>query len=489
MDMRIGLQLKMTQKLVMTPKLQQALKILQVPTLQLEQMIRQELNENPLLEEVEETEEEQDQKAEEKDSIDKELKLDTEKESNDMTEPTEEKNSDTQLDEILGDPFESDYMTRDYSRGGDEEPYRPEVSTRTTLPEHLLRQLHIHASSQKMLEIGDYIIGNIDDTGYLTCTVEEIAAELNEPIKDVECTLDLIQTFDPLGIAAQDIQECLLIQVRARELEFEDDNPELIIEHHWDDFIHKRYPLIAKHLDLPSAKDVERYAQAISRLNPKPGLIYSSNPSPEHVIPDLVVDRVDEDYVVYMNDRNIPRLRVSRAYRKVLTDKNGSEKTKDYITDKLSSAKWLIKTIDQRRKTMVRTMDCIVESQREFFDHGTSKLKPMNLLEVADKIGVHESTVSRVTNGKYVQTPHGVFELKYFFDSGLSTNSGEDISATTAKNMIRQLIAKENSRKPLSDLKIAEIMQEHGIVIARRTVAKYREQLKILPSRMRKSYN
>ncbi|RMH70071.1 MAG: RNA polymerase sigma-54 factor [Gemmatimonadetes bacterium] len=489
MELRTGLQLKQTQKLVMTPKLQQALKILQVPTLQLEQMIRQELMENPLLEEIEETEEELDEKAQEEqeDTIDEELNLDTEKEREETAEPVEDTNIDSQIDEILGDPYESDYMVRDYSKN-DEEPYRPEPGTRTNLHEHLRRQLHIRASSQKMQDIGEYIIGNLDDYGYLMASVEELAEELGETVENVQIALQMIQTFDPLGVGARDIRECLLIQVRARELEFEDDIAEQIIDKHWDDFIHKRYPQIAKRLGLSSPKDVERYAQAIAKLNPKPGLAFSSGVGSEHVTPDLIVDRVGDDYVVYVNDRNIPRLRVSRAYRSILRDKNGSEKTKEYVADKLSSAKWLIKTIDQRRKTMVRTMECIVESQREFFDHGISKLKPMNLLEVAEKIGVHESTVSRVTNGKYVQTPHGVFELKYFFDSGLGTDSGEDVSATTAKNIIKELIAKENPRKPLSDKKIAQEMQKRGINIARRTVAKYREQLKILPSRMRKSY-
>lgn len=468
LELRSNLQLKQTQKLVMTPKLQQALKILQASTLQLEQIIRQELDANPVLEEVQE------------EDYDDEYEEEMEEEEDEIEE----------LDELLEDPFESDFMNKDlYSK--DEEPYRPEETSETTLYDHLMEQLRLKVNNDLDLKIGEFIIGNLDDRGYFTGSTEQISEQLDVENGKVEEILKLIQTFDPFGVGARNLQECLLIQLEIRELEYEDDIIKEIVRDHWDDLTHKRYTQIAKDLSLDSPKIVEEKVKVLTKMNPKPGFAFAGG-RPRYITPDLVVDHVDGEYQVYINDKNVPRLRLNNTYRGLLLNSNPKtekdKKAKEYLSEKMGSAKWLIKAIDQRRRTMIKTMECIVEEQKEFFDKGMAHLKPMNLQEVADKIGVHESTVSRVTNDKYVQTPRGVFELKFFFDSSLGSADGEDVSATTAKSMIKELVENENPKKPLSDSSISKKLKEKGVIIARRTVAKYREQLGILSSRMRKTY-
>ena len=476
LELRSNVQLKQTQRLVMTPKLQQALKILQASTLQLEQIIRQELDINPVLDEVSE------------EDYDEEEEISSEE----LTEnsESEEKNEDAEFEELFEDPFDSQFINHDLVKA-DEEPYRPEESSEITLYEHLTNQLRMRVDKELDRKIGEFIIGSLDDRGYLVSSVEEIAEQLQVEQSKVEEILRLIQTFDPLGVGARNLQECLLIQLDVRELEYEDDMVKEIVKYHWDDLTHRRYNQIAKAFGLKSAKEVEKKLSILSKLNPKPGFAYAGGRA-RYITPDLIVEYVDNEYHIYLNDKNIPRLRINSAYRNLflnndhLTEKD--KKAKEYLTDKIGSAKWLIKAIDQRRKTMIKTMECIVEAQKEFFDKGMAYLRPMNLQEVADKIGVHESTVSRVTSDKYVQTPRGVFELKFFFDSGLGGSNGEDVSATTAKAAIKELIENENPKKPYSDSALADKLAEKGIIIARRTVAKYREQLGILSSRMRKQF-
>ncbi len=462
MEMKVKLRLGMQQKLVMTPRLQQALKLLQMPTLKLQQVLKQEILENPLLEEADELEEEEIEEEEEE-------------------EEEEEDNIDWE------DYFETGFnMGGGYGEDEEKEDFMERVPVaRESFSEHLMSQLRLISENEVVRKIGEYIIGSFDDSGYLTCTVEEIARAVGEKEEKVEEILEKIQNFDPSGVGARDLRESLLIQLRAREME--DSLAARIVRDYFEEFKKKKYMDISKKLKVP-VKEVQDMAKVIGALNPKPGLEIISE-GPTYVIPDLVVERVGEKYVVYLNDRNLPRLRISQSYRDEL-DQNASisQKTKEFITGRLKSAKWLIQTIEQRRRTMIRVMESIVEEQREFFEKGAAYLKPLTLQQIAAQIGMHESTVSRVTTNKYVQTPRGVFELKYFFSSRLNTRSGEEVSARSAKLKIREIIKNEDSKKPLSDQKIADILKDEGLIIARRTVAKYREQLGILPARHRKKY-
>jgi RNA polymerase sigma-54 factor len=289
--------------------------------------------------------------------------------------------------------------------------------------------------------------------------------------------------MDPAGVGARDLRECILLQLR--RLELEDSTAFRIVHDYFDDLLNHRWNEIARALGL-NAKEVQDAADEVARLDPKPGLRHSGAEE-NYILPDLIVEKIDGEYRVFLNDTSLPRLRLSRAYREVARDRNQFKgENKDFIAAKLNSASWMIQAIEQRRQTMLKVMGFIVDRQREFFERGIQYLKPLTLREVADHIDMHESTVSRVTNEKYVQTPRGVLPLKFFFSSGLSTASGEDISARGVKDKIRTLVQQENSRKPLTDQRIVELLESDGIQIARRTVAKYRDQLGVLPARMRK---
>jgi RNA polymerase sigma-54 factor len=479
MEMRQGLRLTQTQKLVMTPKLQQALKLLQAPTLELQQMLKHEMVSNPLLEEVDDLTEEPEPEKESHDEEFEEQRLEREEQ-----EPQEAPEAPEEVDwtEFMQQGSDSS-STRSEERH-EEFVERVPVS-RPSLDEHLAEQLRYRKMGDEAEAIGDYIIGSIDDRGYLTMTVEEVAAELDKPVALVEQVLSAIQALDPPGIGARDLRECLLLQLKARGLEGE--LPWRIVDKHFDDLVRRRQIDIARSLKVP-VEEVQTALDLIGTLSPVPGNQVSGADA-QYVYPDLIVERVGEDYVVTLNDRNVPRLRISSAYEHVLKDggaKNGE--TREYVVSKLNSARWLIQTIEQRRKTMVKVMRAIVEEQREFFDSGILHLKPLTLQDIASKIGMHESTVSRVTSGKYVQTPRGVFELKYFFSSGLNTQGGDDISAKSAKAIIAKLIEGEDKKDPLSDQKLMEMLQSQGLDIARRTVAKYREQLNIPNARFRKRH-
>jgi RNA polymerase sigma-54 factor len=330
-------------------------------------------------------------------------------------------------------------------------------------------------------------VGSLNESGFLTCSIEEVANTFRVEIAVVEKVLGYIQSMDPIGVGARNLQETLLIQLRYRGLG--DSVAAEIIRDHFEALKQRKYSEIAKRLHI-TVEDVQDHANIIKELNPKPGFELMAEDA-RYITPDLIVDRVGEDYVVFLNDKNIPRLRISTAYKKELEKsptKNGNKETRDFILGRLSSARWLIQTIEQRRKTMVKVMECIVDEQREFFEKGPGALRPLTLQQVASRIGMHESTVSRVTTNKYVQTPRGVFELKYFFSSSLDTEDGDEVSAKAAKTRILDIIGKEDTRRPLSDQKIADLLKVNGLIIARRTVAKYREQLRILPARLRKQY-
>lgn len=484
MDMKIGLQLKQKQQLVMTPKLQQALKLLQMPALELQQMLKQEMLENPLLEEIEELEDIRDEREEREER-------EREKELEEKAQADDEKPQDGEAGEETVDWEEYFNHGFEIGRAGAEEETQEEFFEKVpvakqSFTDQLVGQLRIVTDDEQVIAIGDYLIGSLDDGGYLTCELEEVAGTFDITVEEVDKVLEIIQGFDPPGIGARNLQECLLLQLRARGEE--DSMAARIIRDHFDEFKQKKYLEISKKLKV-TIQDVQNQCKVIATLDPKPGLEVVAD-DPKYVIPDLVVENVEGKYVVYLNDRNIPRLRVSQSYHDELMKgtRDGDRETREFINSRLKSAKWLIQTIEQRRRTMVKVMECISRKQREFFEKGTSHLRPLTLQQVASEINMHESTVSRVTTNKYVQTPRGVFELKFFFSSSLGTQDGGEVSAKSAKDKIRRIIESEDSHSPLSDQKIADMLKADGLNIARRTVAKYREQLNILPARMRKEY-
>jgi RNA polymerase sigma-54 factor len=485
MDMKIGLHLRQRQQLVMTPKLQQALKLLQMPAIELQQMLKQEIMENPLLEEIEDFEEVvEDEREEESENGDGTTEAAKEEEAETKPDGGEAGEEQVDWDEYFNTGFE---MGRAASEEEQPEEFFEKVPVaKQTFTDQLMGQLRIATDDPRTVAIGDYVIGSLDESGYLTCDLDEIAHTFGVTIEEVDRVLELIQAFDPPGVGARNLQECLLLQLRFRGEE--DSLSARIIRDHFDEFKQKKYVEIARKLKI-SVQDVQDQCKVISTLDPKPGLEVVAE-DPKYVIPDLVVESVDGKYVVYLNDRNVPRLRVSQHYHDELMRevRDGDSAAREFINARLKSAKWLIQTIEQRRRTMVKVMECIVRKQREFFEKGTAFLRPLTLQQVASEINMHESTVSRVTTNKYVQTPRGVFELKFFFSSSLGTQDGGEVSAKSAKDRIRRIIEAEAPRSPLSDQKIADMLKKEGLNIARRTVAKYREQLNILPARMRKQY-
>jgi RNA polymerase sigma-54 factor len=477
MEMKIGLHLRQKQQLVMTPKLQQALKLLQMPAIELQQMLKQEIMENPLLEEIEDY-------LENTDEEEREEAADERKEEKDPDDSDGNSEEEVDWNEYFQSGFEIGYGLGEETQ---EEFFERVPVAKRSFTDQLISQLRIATDDEPTIAIGDYIVGSLDEAGYLTCELEEVASTFDIAVEEVERVLKIIQTFDPPGVGARNLQESLLIQLSSRGLA--DSLAAKIIRDHFNDFKQKKYVEISKKLKIP-IQEVQNQCKIISTLDPKPGLEIMAG-DPQYVIPDLVVEKVDEKYVVYLNDKNIPRLRISRAYQDELTkdnNKDGNKETKEFIQSRLKSARWLIQTIEQRRRTMVKVMECIVRKQRMFFEKGTAHLRPLTLQQVASEINMHESTVSRVTTNKYVQTPRGVFELKFFFSSSLGTQDGNEISAKSAKDKIRRIIEAEDARNPLSDQKIADMLKKGGLNIARRTVAKYREQLNILPARMRKQY-
>jgi len=474
MEMKHSLQLQQKQSLIMTPRLQQALKLLQVPTLELQQILKQEVLQNPLLEEVDEVTEQED--------IERENSAD-EQNNQEAEEPGEE-------DAIDWSEYMQDGLDRTYVPQSETsiEFLEKVPVTRVTLAESLLEQLHFLNLPAEQMTIAEFLVGSLDERGWVVTPMSEIVESLGRSLEEIERVLAVIQALEPAGVGARDLRECLLIQLDARG--DRDSMSWRLIHDHFDHLVNRRFPEIARLLKT-TVEDVQAAADEIATLNPRPGTAVSID-DPKYVTPDLLVERVDEEYIVMLNDRNVPRLRISSAYETVIREKKKADasaeekQTREYIQGKLASAKWLIQTIEQRRRTMIKVMNCIVREQREFFDKGIAFLRPLTLAQVARQIDMHESTVSRVCSGKYVQTPRGVFELKFFFSSGLETDDGEDVSARTAKDIIKTLIDEEDKKDPLSDQRIAELLHERGLRIARRTVAKYREQLNILPARFRR---
>ena len=454
--------------------------LLQLPVLSLEQKIKLEMEQNPLLEEDLEMEEEMEQETEEELKLEE---LEVKPESDDDSEPEDEYNEDKEeidWDTILND--ENNYEIKPPRDDSSETFERPEVS-QTTLPEYLLSQLHMIDLSEKEIVIGEYIIWNINEVGYLTYDLDLIATNLDVAIEQVEKVLKIIQKFDPPGIGARDLQECLLIQLM--EVPNANELAVVIIKDHFDDFKNKRFEKIAKKMGI-SIDEFKQLLNTITKLNPKPGEGYQSLYD-NSITPDVIVQKEDDEFKVVLNDWNIPHLRINNSYRKLLLDKkNTPKKTKEFIKNRLESARWLINSIHQRRVTILKVVETIVHRQKEFFDKGSLYLRPMILKDIADEIGMDISTVSRVTNGKYVQTDYGVYELKHFFSEKIRRDDGEDVSNKEIKNRIREIIEKENPKKPFNDQKIVSMLQQDGFNIARRTVAKYREQMMIPVSRLRR---
>ncbi len=358
------------------------------------------------------------------------------------------------------------------------------IAVQETLQQHLVAQLNQTALNAADRKAAELIIGNIDDNGFLQSTPEEMALSSGVPKEDFEKMLALVQSFSPRGVGARDLRECLLIQLQREgkesSLEYR------IVSEHMEDLGRRRFPEIARRMGI-SVEEVQSAADKIARLNPRPGQAFTAAPQ-NYVLPDATVEKVDGDYQIILNNEQIPHLRISNLYKDIIAQGNNGAEVKDYIRDKIRSGKFLIRSIHQRQQTISNIAQQIVSRQRDFLEHGPSHLKPMTMAEIADAVGVHETTVSRAVSGKYMATPQGIFEMKYFFTSGYQTATGESMSNTSVKEAILDLVKHENGSAPLSDQQLVEILTERGIPIARRTVAKYRTELNILPSHMRRKY-
>jgi len=464
---------KLVQKLILTPSLQQAIKLLPMSTLELADLLNQEVVENPLLEET---------PVEDIQTTD--ATAQTDKAESDP-EPVKDKDTwdDSDYEYFFGDYLDDGYRPRAPQEIKELPPIENTLSTGTSLADHLLWQLSLQAEHGGLREIGAAIVGNLDDDGYLVASVDEIARMGAWPVEAVERALAMVQRFDPVGVAARDLQECLTLQLR--HLGFEGTPTERIVTEHLRLLQNHQVPEIARRLGL-SIDEVKHHVEIIRGLDPKPGSRFNPSQS-QYVIPDVYVVKVEDQYVAMLNEESLPQLRISPVYRRLL-DKNGdaSDETRAYVKEKFRSALWLIKSVDQRQKTIHKVATSIINFQKDFLDHGIEFLRPLVLRDVANDIGMHESTVSRVVNNKYMHTPQGVFEMKYFFHSGISSSYGESVSSVTIKQRIKKIIESEDPKRPLSDSKIVSILQNEGLILARRTIAKYREELRIPTSNQRK---
>jgi RNA polymerase sigma-54 factor len=462
---------KLVQKLILTPSLQQAIKLLPMSTLELADLLNQEVVENPMLEEVPTEDLQPTEAAAQVEKTEAETK-----EKGDAWD-------DSDYEYFFGDYLDDGYRPHTPQEVKELPPIENTLATSSSLADHMLWQLSLLPDDDQVRDIGSAIVGNLNDDGMLVASLDEIAAMGPWPVEAVERILKIVQSFDPIGVAARDLQECLLLQLR--HIGLEGTPTEKIVTEHLRLLQNHQVPEIAKRLGM-SIEDLKEHVEIIRHLDPKPGSRY--NPSQSHyVIPDVYVVKVEDQYVAVLNEEGLPQLRISPVYRRLL-DKNADNttETRAYVKDKFRSALWLIKSVEQRQKTIHKVATSIINFQRDFLDHGIEYLKPLVLRDVASDIGMHESTVSRVVTNKYMHTPQGVFEMKYFFHSGISSSYGESVSSVTIKQRIRKIIEAEDPRKPLSDSKIVSILQHEGLVLARRTIAKYREELKIPTSNQRK---
>jgi RNA polymerase sigma-54 factor len=476
-----SLQQKLLQKL--SPLQIQVIKLLEIPTAQLEQRIKKELEENPILE------------------LEREQQ-DPDKDDNDAPEQEVERDE-LSIDEYINNEDIPAYKLQARNFSKDDKHEDIPFSTGTTFHEHLISQLGLRILTERQRNIAEYIIGNVDEDGYLRREVDEIIDDLafaqNIEVDEREAldVLEIVQDFDPAGVAARDLQECLLLQIKRKDRSFPDiENAYQVLRYHFEEFTRKHYDKIAKRLHIEEDELKDALAE-ILKLNPKPGSSYS-NPmtkTVQHIIPDFILEIEDEQFQLSLNNRNVPELRISNAYSDMLEDysankKNQTQDKKDavlFVKQKLDSAKWFIDAIKQRQNTLITVMNSILDYQHDYFIEGDeTKLKPMILKDIAERTNLDISTISRVSNSKYIQTHFGIFPLKYFFSEGMQTDTGEEVSTREIKKILEECISNEDKRKPLTDDKLAAILKEKSYNIARRTVAKYREQLNIPVARLRK---
>lgn len=475
MAMQLKTSLKLSQQLRMTPQLQQAIKLLQLSRLELETAVRKELEENPVLEEVQEI-------AEDSSRLEsREANPDESAASQDQSDPRSQEEFEWE------NYVDSKYKPPQSGMGGTDEimNYENMISTETSLHDHLLWQMNLGGFSDEEENYLAVLISYVDDDGYIKTPLSEVAQEESLDEKELEEMLPFLQEFDPPGVGARDLKECLIIQ--AKHLEEDTNDLVHLVNNHLKDLEKKNYNGIAKAMEAP-LEDIIELCKIIYTMDPKPGRGFMPQDT-QFVTPDVYVYKVGDEYMVSLNEDGLPRLRISNLYKNILKgEKNSGEKAQEYIQDKLRSAVWLIKSIHQRQRTIYKVTESIVKHQQDFFEKGPEFIKPMILRDIANDIGMHESTVSRVTTSKYVHTPRGIYELKYFFNSGISKTDGDSLASESVKMKIKDLVGKEDPKSPLSDQKIVELLKKDGIKIARRTVAKYRDMLKILPSSKRKKH-
>lgn len=487
---------KMALSQVLAPQLQQSLALLQAPTLELKALIEQELQQNPVLEEGVSAEADQESKNQENGSVD--LSDPAEPPSDVTFDPATDKSNGpvddfqaeferlAQLDQEWRDHFSQTSVPQRYSQEDEERRQFmfDSLVADTSLQETLLEQVRLSDLPNEQRPIAEVIIGNIDDYGYLQASVDELAFSTNIPAEQIGAVLKVIQSFHPPGVGARDLRECLLLQLeradRSNSLEYK------IVDEYFDALGKRRLPEIARGLGL-TVDEIQEAAARIGHLEPRPGRAFLPD-NDHYILPEVFVQKVGEEWTVTTNNEQVPRLRISNTYKDLMAQADSSAEVRDYIREKIRAGKFLIKSLHQRQQTILNIAKEIVNRQREFLEKGVACLKPLTMLQVAEVVGVHETTVSRAVSGKYMQTPRGIFEMKYFFTSGIKTASGVGMSNTSVKDIISEMIKVENPAKPLSDEEIVKMLTEKGIVIARRTVAKYRSELNILPSHLRKTY-
>ena len=467
-EQRLDHQQSLQQQQTIAPQMQQSLRVLAAPTLELRHLIQQELESNPALED---------------ESTDVSLE--------EATVPDEDDDFDREFEELSRlDEEWREYLSQSKAAAprGDKDAEKHQflldsIIDPVTLQEHLLNQLAFSNASRDLAKICQMLIGNIDDNGFLQVDLEDLCFDLGIPIDQLEDALGIVQSFDPVGVGAQDLRDCLMIQLerlgKYHSLEYR------IVENHLDELARHRYPEIAKKLTV-TPEEITRAAKFIASLDPRPGSRFNDGDN-NYVTPDVTVTKEEGAWVVNMNDEQLPRLRISSAYKDLLASGEGKE-ARNYIREKIKSGKYLIKSIHQRQQTMRQIAEQIVQRQAGFFEAGSSRLLPLTMAQIAGAIEVHETTVSRAVSGKYMATPHGVFEMKYFFTSGYQGRDGEALSSTSVKEALADVVAGEDSTKPLSDQALIKELEKKGIKIARRTVAKYRKELNILPSHLRRTY-
>jgi len=465
--MRLGydLTIEQSQRLVMTPELIQAIQILQFNTQELDSYVQEQLLTNPVLEPA---------SHEEEPAPEGEGLKSPETQKDPLSEYIRERGYD-----------DTGYKQPQYDRDDKDYSFEQYVSTDITLPEHLMFQLQFASGSRSCRNIGRYVIESLDQNGYMTSSEDEIAEALGVSVDSVNKVLALIRTFDPVGVGAKNLSQCLLIQLEQKGLLTEE--LKQIVTNHLDDLAGNRLGVIAKSLGI-HVQRVQELGDIIKTLEPKPGRQFSTQGETRYIIPDVIVEKIGNEYAITMNDSSVPRLMVSSYYENVLKTSKNDEKLHEYLSERLNSALWLINSIEQRKQTIINVVKSIVKFQRDYFDKGDKYLRTLTLKQVAEDVGIHESTVSRSINGKYMQCPRGVQELKFFFSAGVSDGQGEGISSNSIKTHLREIIEGENPKDPLSDQDLVKILKDRGIEISRRTVAKYRDDMQILSSSRRKRY-